>query len=97
MKEFTVFARECFVYEEVIESFEEIWLSKTKEKIQFGPACYKIESDPYEVLVLDDLKNTGYAMENRKVGLNIDYAHVVLSKLAKFHATSTIRFRKVNI
>lgn len=95
VKEFTVFARERFVYEEVVESLEEIWFSKTKEKIQFGPVCYKIMDDPYEVIVLDDLKSKGYAMEDRKVGLNIDYAHVILTKLAQFHATSAIRFQKV--
>lgn len=95
VKEFTVFARERFIYEGVIKSLEEIWLSETDESIKFGPECFKIIDDPYEVLVLDDLKTKGYAMEDRKIGLNIDYAHAILSKLAKFHATSAIRLQKV--
>ena len=97
VKEFTVFARERFIYEDVIKSFEEIWLSKTKKRINFAPFCYKIISDPYEVIILDDMKSRGYVMMDRKVGLNLEYAHVVLSKLAFFHATSTIRYQKVII
>ncbi|CAO1298164.1 unnamed protein product [Diamesa serratosioi] len=93
VKQFSVFLRERFMYEDVIKSLEDIWLSRTNEKIQFGPASIKIESDPFEIIILEDLKLEGYALENRKIGLNIEYAQVVLSKLAKFHATSTIRFQ----
>ena len=96
MKEFSVFTRERFMYENIIESFEAIWRD-AGEEIKFGPNCIKIETDPYEILVFDDLKAEGYVMENRKVGLNLEQTKIVLNKLAKFHASSAIRLVKVFI
>ena len=94
MKEFSVFTRERFMYEDIISSFEAIW-SEAGEDIKFGPICIKVETDPYEILVFNDLKTDGYAMANRKVGLNLVQAKLVLNKLAKFHASSAIRLAKV--
>ena len=94
MKEFSVFPRERFMYEDIISSFEAIWWD-VGEEIKFGPRCIKVETDPYEILVFDDLKAEGYAMANRKVGLDLIQAKLVLNKLAKFHASSVIRFAKV--
>ncbi|CRL03776.1 CLUMA_CG016261, isoform B [Clunio marinus] len=94
MKEFSVFPRERFVYENVLRSFEDIWLERTGEEIQFGPRDVKYETDPYEIIVLDDLKAAGYEMLNRKVGLNMEQTKMLLTKLAKFHAASAIRYQK---
>lgn len=96
MKEFSVFTRERFMYEDIISSFEAIWRD-VGEEIKFGPRCIKIETDPYEILVFNDLKAEGYAMANRKIGLNLVQAKLVLNKLAKFHASSAIRLAKVLI
>jgi hypothetical protein len=95
-KKFSVFPRERFMYEDVIASFESIWLERAGERIVFSPSCLKVESDPYEIIVLDDLKANGFEMLDRKLGMNEAQAKVALSKLAKFHAASAIRFQKVS-
>jgi Ecdysteroid kinase-like family len=94
-KEFGVFPRERFVYENILSSFEKIWLDRAGEEIQFGPRSIKFETDPYEIIVLDDLKAGNYEMLNRKVGLNMDQTKMLLTKLAKFHAASAIRYQTV--
>lgn len=94
-KEFGVFPRERFMYENILKSFEDIWYERGKE-IQFAPKSIKFETDPYELIVMDDLKAMGYAMVDRKVGADFAQTKIMLSKLAKFHAASAIRYRKVS-
>lgn len=96
LKEWSVFPREIFVYEEIIKNFEEILREKAHEEIEFGPKCIKVETDPYEIIVLDDLKAEGFQMLNRKVGMDEIQAKLVLDKLAKFHAASALRYQKVS-
>lgn len=95
LKEFSVFPRERFVYENILTSFEKIWLDRSGEEVHFGPKSIKFESEPYEIIVLDDLKAANYVMLDRKVGLNLEQTKTVLAKLAKFHAASAIRYQKV--
>lgn len=95
VKAFGVFPRERFMYEDVLSSFEKIWVDRVGEEIHFGPQCYRFETDPYEIIVLEDLKASKYEMLHRKVGLNMEQTKMILTKLAKFHATSAIRYQKV--
>lgn len=97
MKEFGVFSRERFVYEDILGSFEKIWLDRAGEVIKFGPRSIKFETDPNKIIVLDDLKAEQYEMLNRKVGLNMTQTKMLLTKLAKFHAASSIRYQMVNL
>ena len=46
---------------------------------------------------IDDLKAIGYEMLDKKVGLTLTQTKLALSKLAKFHAASSIRHQKVII
>ncbi|KAG5678863.1 hypothetical protein PVAND_008494 [Polypedilum vanderplanki] len=96
-KEFSVFPRERFMYEDIVQSFEEIWYNGTGEKIQFGPKSIKFETEPYEIIVLEDLKAMKYEMLERTAGLTLEQTKLLLSKLAKFHASSVIRYRKDGI
>jgi hypothetical protein len=96
IKQWSVFPREIFIYNDVISSFERIWKEKANEVVVFGPKCLKVAEEPYEVVVLDDLKAEGFQMLNRKVGCNVQQAKLVLSKLAKFHAASAIRHQTVS-
>ncbi|KAG5678866.1 hypothetical protein PVAND_008497 [Polypedilum vanderplanki] len=97
LKEFEVFPRERFVYEEILSSFEKIWFEKSGKKIQFSPQGLKFTTDPYEIIVLDDLKANGYVMLDRKVGLTVEQGKMVLSKIAKFHALSALRYQKEGV
>ncbi|XP_037030222.1 uncharacterized protein LOC119070043 [Bradysia coprophila] len=93
LKAFSVFPRERFMYEDVLSSYERIWLDRAGEKIRFGPRSIKFETDPYEIIVLDDLKAEKYEMLKRQAGLNLVQAKLLLEKLAKFHAASAIRYQ----
>jgi hypothetical protein len=94
IKEYGIFPRERFVYERIIGSLEKMWL-EVGEEIQFAPKSYKFETEPYEIIVLEDLKAGKFKMLDRKVGLDIEQTKLVLMKLAKFHAASAVRFQKV--
>lgn len=95
LKEFSVFPRERFVYENILSSYEKIWLDRTGKHISFAPRDIKFETDPYELIVLDDLKAEHYEMLDRQAGLNIAQTKLFLQKLAIFHATSAIRYQTV--
>lgn len=96
MKEFKIYPREKFMYEKVLRSFEDTWLKCTKEEISFGPKSIKFAEDPFDIMVLEDLKVRKYEMLDRKIGLNMEQTKMFLSKLAKFHAISACHYQKVN-
>lgn len=92
---FSYFDREKLLYENILGSFEKLWLERANEVVEFGPQCYKFESTPYEIIVMEDLKASNYEMLNRKVGCTLPQAKSLLSKLAKFHAASAVRYCEV--
>lgn len=94
---FTISPRERIVYVDVLESLEKIWRDRTGEGVRFSPRCIKFETDPYNILVLDDLKVEDYEMLNRKVGLDKPHTEMLLSRLARFHAASAVRFQEDGI
>lgn len=97
MKEFAIFDREIIMYQDAIASFEKIWRDVANEEVEFGPQCIKIVRDPYEVIVLDDLKDSGYEMLDRKVGVSFEQAKLFMVKLAKFHAASAVHYQQVSV
>lgn len=95
LKSLSVFPREKLMYGDVVRSFEDIWRERRNVIVEFSPKCYKILTNPYDVIVLQDLSSCGYFMLDRKIGLNLSQVKLVLSKLGKFHAASVIRYQKV--
>lgn len=95
IKQLSVFTREQLMYQDMIASFEKIW-HENGHVVSFAPKCYKITEIPYDLIVLEDLKADGYEMLSRKHGLDLRQTKTVLSKLAKFHAASAVRFVKDN-
>jgi thiamine kinase-like enzyme len=66
---------------------------RSDQKLSFR--SIKFETEPYEIIVLDDLSGSGYVLNDRKVGIDLEHAKLVLCKLAKFHAASAIQYEKV--
>ena len=93
--EFNVFPREKFYYENIIPSFEKLYRDIAGEEIEFGPRSIKFESEPYEIIVLEDLKVRNFKMMNRKVGFPEQHVKIVLKKLAYMHAASAVRYHTV--
>lgn len=96
MKEYKIYPREKFIYEKILDKFETMWQTASGESIRFGPKSIKFLAEPYEVMVLDDLKVENFELVDRKVGLNVEQSKLFLSKLAKFHAVSAQCYQKVN-
>lgn len=94
-QELAIFDRECLMYKDVIGSFEKLFQKRAGETVAFGPQLVKIFTEPIEMIVLEDLKADGYELFDRKIGLDLDQAKLVLTKLAKFHAASAVRYQKV--
>lgn len=93
MKSFSVFAREKHVYEQTLPAMEQLW-AEAGETIRFGPRCWKTVEGDTDILVLDDLGAEGYSVANRQQGVGLEHVHVLLSKLAKFHAAGAVLYRK---
>ncbi|CRK90625.1 CLUMA_CG004327, isoform A [Clunio marinus] len=94
MKTLNSFHRERAIYEKVLKSVKNIWFEIAAKVIKFGPQDVVFKTNPYEIIVLDDLKAAGYEMLNRKVGLNMEQTKMLLMKLAKFHAASAILYQE---
>ncbi|XP_055606180.1 uncharacterized protein LOC129754256 [Uranotaenia lowii] len=92
-KMFSVFIKEKLAYETLLPTVSKLW-AQAGEQIQFGPRCWKSVDGEAEILVLDDLCAAGYACGNRQKGADLAHAHVMLSKLAKFHAATAVDYRK---
>ncbi|XP_075161978.1 uncharacterized protein LOC142234685 isoform X2 [Haematobia irritans] len=53
------------------------------------PKCFFAgQDDMGEIIVLEDLKEDGFRMQNRLVGLELNYCEIVMKQLAKLHAAS---------
>lgn len=56
---------------------------------------FKATSDPFTVIVMEDLELTGYQMKECNAGLSQQDCENVLEKLAKFHAASVVYYEQV--
>ncbi|KXJ68058.1 hypothetical protein RP20_CCG006167 [Aedes albopictus] len=93
MKSFSVFAREKHVYEQTLPAMEQLW-AEAGESVRFGPRCWKTVEGDTDIIVLDDLGDEGYSVANRQEGVGMEHVHVLLEKLAKFHAAGAVLYRK---
>lgn len=84
-----LYQREGLVYTQVIEKTKRL-LSSIDDFTNFSPRCLKTGVRPTNYLIFEDLKDAGYKMNDRKIGLNLESSLVVLKKIAKFHACSAI-------
>lgn len=95
LKEFGVFTKEKFAYDTVLPKMEAEW-AKAGTEIQFGPRCWKTIEGEVDIIVLDDLCASGYQVANRQKGADFKHAHLLLDKLAKYHAATAVDYRKVS-
>jgi len=50
---------------------------------------------PINTFIFEDLKESGYSVASRDLGLNMEHSTLVLERLAKFHAISMMLAKKV--
>ncbi|KAJ9580967.1 hypothetical protein L9F63_023852 [Diploptera punctata] len=55
----------------------------------FTPLCFYFHRTP-DAIIMEDLKENGYKMAKRMLGLDIKHCMLVIRKLARFHASSAV-------
>ena len=66
-------------------------LSRADEKKLRVPTCYHyVNTANDEVIYLEDLRQLGYKMLDRKKGLDKEHTELILTELGRFHAASSL-------
>ncbi|XP_058169648.1 uncharacterized protein LOC131284806 [Anopheles ziemanni] len=84
----SAFPKERELYGHVLPEFERLWLAKGG--VQFGPRMFKATDGHETVIVMEDLNQRNFHMRSKRYGLPVKDVKAILSKLAKFHATSVV-------
>lgn len=95
LEAFEAFPKETLAYMDYIPKFEQFWLEYAGEDISFGPKCYYAAGKPLTIIVMEDLRAAGYAIRDRKKGLNSREMRMLLKRAAKYHACSVKYFEEV--
>lgn len=66
------------------------------EKKQTNFCYYRIIYVDERIIVMENLKLRGFEINDVKQGLNLNQCHLVLQKLAKFHALSMVLYKKAS-
>lgn len=86
-RSFNVFAKEIYVYDNIIPQVEK-YFNQNGIKLKLAPTCFDNSvSDSF--LLLEDLSINGFANIDRKIGLNRNYLEKSIEVLAKWHIGTT--------
>lgn len=86
-----LFRNEMVFYNKVWPAFEE--LQRDKQKVFEGVAKVYLAKD--DLIAMEDLKEKGFRMADRRKGLTVAEVEIVLKNLAGFHALSlTLREKR---
>ncbi|KAJ8942639.1 hypothetical protein NQ318_013352 [Aromia moschata] len=85
-----VFLREIYVYKTVFPALEEFQRSRGLLEGFSGHAKLygTVTEEPNECLVLENLKEAGYRLWNRKIPMDPDHVRMVLEEYGRLHAVS---------
>ncbi|KAI8441093.1 hypothetical protein MSG28_009357 [Choristoneura fumiferana] len=93
MNTMILFLNEIVMYEEVLPKFNDLQNLagvSANEKVRF-PVCYGcVREPPNELILLEDLKESGFEMLDRFQPLSNDSVRVALKDLAKYHSLSYV-------
>uniref|UniRef100_A0A1B0C985 CHK kinase-like domain-containing protein n=2 Tax=Lutzomyia longipalpis TaxID=7200 RepID=A0A1B0C985_LUTLO len=89
-EEFNIFKRESTVYGTILEKCYGL-LREKGDMTVFGPRPLYVEE---KLLAMEDLTAMNYNLMGRGKKLNRHQCHLVLSKLARWHATTAVLFEK---
>ncbi|XP_062565527.1 uncharacterized protein LOC134227858 [Armigeres subalbatus] len=88
-----IFPKESAMYSDLLPKFEAMYREKGVD-INFGPKCLKHSTKPTDIIVMEDLCDSGFKMANRRQGLDRPHVDLFLKKLAKLHAASAVYHEK---
>lgn len=81
---FRAYEREIQVYSEILPKLQNYLDIKN---VKLAPMCYKTLQEPYEIIVLENLKNQGFQL-GQKNGFDFATSKMAIEHMAKFHAAS---------
>uniref|UniRef100_A0A336MB58 CSON013154 protein n=2 Tax=Culicoides sonorensis TaxID=179676 RepID=A0A336MB58_CULSO len=88
--EFKAYQIEMEMYELILPALEKLWLELGNENVKFGPRCYGVFRKPFDIIVLEDLKQEGFFVLDRLTNFNMIQVKEIIKWLAKFHAASVV-------
>ncbi|KAJ9585248.1 hypothetical protein L9F63_002948 [Diploptera punctata] len=87
-RETTIFKREQDMYGHILNKMAQLLQNAFPDGVDpFAAKCYYACKS---FLVLEDMNASGFKMEDRRLGLDLDQCLLVLRTIAKFHAASVI-------
>uniref|UniRef100_A0AAG5CV12 CHK kinase-like domain-containing protein n=1 Tax=Anopheles atroparvus TaxID=41427 RepID=A0AAG5CV12_ANOAO len=91
MKENSIYPRETVIYRDILPRIYELLRTIGDDSI-ISPICVSTASSPKELLLFEDARDAGFRMADRRLGLELDAARLVIVKLAKLHACSRMLY-----
>lgn len=90
MNAYVLFQKEIEFYNDVVPLFADLEKRKGAQNLlDIFPKAYRaLWDERNSLIILENLKTSGYKMEDRKNGLDLEHAKVAISALATFHALS---------
>nr|XP_029724744.1 uncharacterized protein LOC109412338 [Aedes albopictus] len=92
MEKNSIFPREIAVYRDILPKIHSL-LESIGDSTLISPKCIFTTDDPKTMLVFEDIKDAGFQMVDRKLGLDLDHSKLVIGKLAKLHACSAVIYQ----
>lgn len=84
------FEKEGAALSRILPLAKKILKTAYPDQSPFGALCYYNDVPPNEVLVLEDLRPSGFVLADRFQGFDMEHTTLVLTSLAKLHAASVI-------
>lgn len=86
---------EIEMYTKILPALQEM-LNKAGIEISLAPKCYHVQQKgEHTVIVLEDLRDTGFANEDRIKGLDLQHALKTIERMAALHAASMTYHERV--
>ncbi|XP_041763726.1 uncharacterized protein LOC121589126 [Anopheles merus] len=89
MEENSIYSREIEIYSQIMPRIYKLLRSIGDVSI-ISPLCLATANIPKQMLVFEDVSEQSFKMVDRRLGLDLDHARLVIVKLAKLHACSRI-------
>lgn len=83
-----IYSKEMEMYEKILPKIKVIIVDSGDDDTFFANTLYV--SYEHNLMVFEDLVVSGYGMNKRQNGYDMQHAKMVLSKLAKFHAANAV-------
>lgn len=95
LQELSVFKNEIQIYSKVLNNMKS--LMEQFEDRRETLWCEMLAYSPYDMIVLDDLKDQNFLMMNRRENLDFDHSILVMRTLGRYHAMSKILLKRLVI